>query len=346
MPGDVFSGRLFSARSLTNSINTLPYIPRLLGEFGWFTEKPITTTLAYIVRKDGKISVLQTANRGTMENVRTTTPRRGFPIEVPHVPQFQNIIADDIQNVLADTSDERLKTMAEHINEQMLGMKMNHDVTHEFHRMGALKGIVLDADLSVIVNLFTLFGITQQQVNLVSTATDLDPFITEVKRTIAEALGNQLFTSIVAFCGNEYFDAVIQHETMREGWKRWNDGGWRRKSHLGPAWEKGAANGFEYQNVLWINYRPETFDDLEFLPSDEAYYVPMGIPQLFEDIIAPADMEDFVNKKGRRFYASQERMPHGKGRQLHTQSNVLSICKRPEAIVKSVVSETSSSSSA
>lgn len=343
---DIFNDNAFEVTELTNSMELLPYQPQLLGELGIFKQKPIRTTTAWIEKKKGKLRIIDMAARGTVGNVRSTEPREAIPVELPHMPYYQTIKADDIQNVRAFGDESELEVMEDHVNDQLEGMKADHEVTFEYHRVGAIKGQILRGDgLTVWLDLFNLFGLTQEVINFVDADADLLPMIHQIKRFIAGRLGNKRLKGIVGLAGDTYFDNLIMHPSIRASFDLWQDGAFRRLSHLGPAWEDAAENGMGYQNILWINYRGDV-DDFQFIDPDECYYFPRGVPQLFEDIIGPPDMMPWTNTKGKRYYVSKEILPHNKGVELHTQSNVLSICKRPDVVVKSVFSETSSSSSA
>lgn len=333
---DIFSNNAFSLSSLTNSIEMAPYKPRMLGSLGLFKEKSIRTLVAWIEKKNNRLSILNTANRGTIMNVRSTIPRTAIPIAVPHVPYFQTIIADDIQGIRAFGSESELENIATHVNDQLAAMKQDHEVTQEWHRVGALKGIVYDGDgTTVLINLFTTFGISQTVVNWYTNDTSFAPHITQIIRLIANKLGSETTGLITAICGDQYFDKIVEHPSMRIAYERWRDGEFLRMSHLGPAYYALAASGFMFQNVFFINYRG-SIGALPFIESNAAYYVPSGLDNFFEEIAAPADFMETVNTPGKRFYARQERMAFNKGVELHTQSNVLTICKRPDLVIKSV----------
>lgn len=343
---DIFNDNVFETTELTNSMELLPYQPQLLGELGIFSQKPIRTTTAWIEKKKGRLRIIDMAARSTVGNVRSTEPREAIPVDLPHMPYYQTIKADDIQNVRDFGSETELEQMGDHVNDQLEGMKADHEVTFEYHRVGAIKGQILRGDgVTVWKDLFSLFGLSQEIINFVGADADLLPMIHQIKRYMAGRLGNQRLKGIVALTGDEYFDELIMHPSIRASFELWQDGQFRRLSHLGPAWEDAAQNGFGFQNILWINYRGDV-EDFQFIPTDEAYYFPRGVANLFEDIIGPADMMPWTNTKGKRIYVSKEILPHNKGVELHTQSNVLSICKRPDVVVKSVFTQSSSSSSA
>lgn len=343
---DIFGNNAFQLAQLTNAIETAPYKPRMLGELGLFTQRPTWSLIAWIEKRQNKLAVLHTANRGTMHDVRSSMPRTAIPFKIPHVPYFQDIIADDIQGIRAFGKETELVTMARYVNEQLKGMKQDHEVTHEYHRIGALKGVVYDADgVSVIHNFFTAFGLSQTIMNWYQNDTSLANHFTSIVRTMANKLGNEGFTKIVALCGDTYFDQLTQHNTLLTAYDRWRDGEFKRVSHLGPQWMAAAsANGFEYQDILFINYRGK-IGDLAFIENDSAYFVPLGIPDLFQEVFGPADFMETVNTLGRKFYAKQERLPFDKGVKLHTQSNTLAVCTRPDVIIKDVYNEGSATSS-
>lgn len=342
---DVFASNAFSMMSLTAAIETAPFKPRMLGELGLFNEAPIRTPTAFVEKKKGKLSLLRVANRGTVMDVKSVIPRTAVAFKVPHVPYFRTILADDVYGVRAFGSETELQAVGSLVNDELESMREDHEVTHEYHRVGALKGQILDADgTTVIYNLFTEFGLTQTVIPWYSTDASFLTTANTIIRTIANKLGSQIPKMIVAICGNSYFDAIVGHSTMVTAFDRWRDGEFRRVAHMGDAWYSAAANGFSYQNIMFLNYRGQ-IDDIVFIPDNEAYYYPLGIRNLFQEILAPADFMETVNTRGKKFYAKQERIAYDKGVQLHTQSNMLAMCTRPDLVVKSTWGATSPGSS-
>lgn len=336
---DVFAGEAFQMMSLTEAMNLMPFKPRLLGSLGIFESKPVTTTKVWVESKEGKLHILPTANRGTVApaGVDSQPDRKGRDFTVPHVPKYMNVIADDIQNIRAFGSESELETIAGVINDRLQQMQDDHDATMEFHRVGALKGIVLDADNStVIYNYYTEFGTSQQTSDWTTGTGDPNLVCMDVTRKIATALGNSTFGQIFALCGNTYFDNVVVHTKTKTSWERWRDGEFLRMSHLGPDWYTLATNGFMLQNIMFVNYRG-LIGDVTFIPATEAYFFPTQVQGMYKEVIAPADFNETVNTKGKRFYAKMEPMPFDKGMNLHTQHNILYANTRPRAVIKSTV---------
>jgi hypothetical protein len=334
---NAFSGDAFSSMSLTAAVNRLPYLPRLTQMLNIFSEKSIRTKVALVEEKLGKLALVSTAARGSVKDVRSSPRRRRIPFNVPHIPYFQTIMADDIQDIVAFGSETELMQLTDYVNEQQQGMKDDIDATQEWHRLGALKGVILDADASTTVyNLYTQFGITQTTADWTSGTDKPSALCATVTRAIANAMGDAQFGQIYALCGDSYFDAMAGDAEVLSAYDRWRAGEYLRMSQLGPEWYSVAMNGFEYQGIYFLNYRGQ-IGDTPFIPALEAYYLPTNTSGMFQEILAPADMMPWTNTLGQRYYSSQELLDHNKGVELHQQSNFLAMNTTPGAVIKSTV---------
>ena len=85
--------------------------------------------------------------------------------------------------------------------------------------------------------------------------------------------------------------------------------------------------------IVFERYRGNV-GGVPYVPEDRAFAVPEGVPDLFITNFAPADYMETVNTNGLPYYASQELLPHNKGVDLEAQSNPLSLCTRPGAVIK------------
>jgi hypothetical protein len=62
-------------------------------------------------------------------------------------------------------AQNELKALADVITDHLQSMRNKHSITLEHLRMGALKGIILDADGSELLNLYNEFEIMPKVVN-------------------------------------------------------------------------------------------------------------------------------------------------------------------------------------
>ena len=330
---DVFNLPEFGMANLTAAINCLPYKPKLLGSMGVFQRTPINTTTAKVEKREGKLSLLTQAGRGTVANARSQPDRVVRTFGLPHVPQYQTIMADDIQNIRAFGSETELEAVSQVVNDQLQGMRDNHEATHEYHRIGAIKGTILDGDgTTVIYNLFTEFGETQNEITFTYASTDPKSFADEIIRDTANALGNDMFDGIVALCGDNFFSQFTTNAKVRDTYLNWSSNLWARSAQLGP--EYGPyANGFEWGGILWMNYRGQVGDEV-FVPTDEAYTFPTGVNGMFQEICGPGDSLGAVNTRGQLIYANRHILPFDAGVELKTTSDCLMLNTRPLACNK------------
>jgi len=158
----------------------------------------------------------------------------------------------------------------------------------------------------------------------------------EVIRLMNTALGQTPYSKIRAFCGDDFFDGLIGHTSVKDAFARWQDGSYLRAQQN--------EKGFEFAGVWWENYTGG-IGDVTFIPTTDCRFVAEGVPGLFSEIYAPANFVESVNTPGKPIYAKQERMKYDMGIELHCQSNPLIICNRPASLIKGTYGSSSSSSS-
>lgn len=339
---DIFDADAFSVHELTLAIDRLPYVPGRLGRMNLFTPKPITTSTAIIEERAGSLSLLPTMPRGSeQQTVRPGERRKVRAFPVPHVPYWRSIRAEDLEGRRAFGTEDQVEVFSQVVNDELEGMKADHELTFEYHRIGAVRGIVLDADgVTEVINWFTEFGVSQTVIDvnfydagnysLPEPVVVIKSIAQQIKREIQNALGATPFTGMHALCGDEFFDALVAHATVRQAWEYYQSNQWAREL-------QDSEGGFLFNGIIWENYRGSV-GSVDFIPTDEAIVFPTGVRDVFVKAIAPADFIETVNTRGQEIYAKQERIKWDKGVELHTQSNVLHICTKPLALIKLTMS--------
>lgn len=342
---DVFRGDAFSMHSLTAAIDKLPYKPGRAKELGLFQSKPATTRTAYVEERLGQLSLLPVKERGQRAaTTNQTNTRKMRPFDIPHVPQWRTVLAAALEGKRAFGSETETEVYAQIVNDELAEMKQDHEITHEFHRMGALKGIVLDADGSTeIVNFFTEFGISQPELDFnkydggtldaADPATVVKTFCTTIQRMIRDALGATRFGGIHAFCGDNYFDAIVGHATVKRAYENWTAATMLQQTQISE------GEIFRFGNIDFENYRGSV-GSVDFIDTDEAIFFPKATNGVFLEIPAPAEFIETVNTRGQMIYAKQRILDFDVGVELYTQSNVLYMCTRPGCLVKSTLTNT------
>lgn len=328
---DVFNQDAFSVRSLTAAINKAPYKPGRLGELGLFSESGITTTIVQVEEKDGQLTLIPTSPRGGEADTIGADARRMRAFTVPHLARESKILADSIQNVRAFGSENEVESIQGIVNQRLATLRAMHEVTLEHLRMGALKGLILDADgLTTIYDLYTEFGVEQTTIDFDFSDDTLAirAKCKSVLRAIEDELGASVYTRARALCSASWFDALIDHPIVAETFKY----------REGEVLRQDIRRGFEFGGIIFEEYRGKV-GSVDFIADGEAYCFPEGAMTekgpLFQTYFAPADFEETVNTLGLPIYAKQARDPEfQRWVKLHSQSNPLPLCLRPAAVIK------------
>jgi hypothetical protein len=323
---DVFKSDIFGVVSLTTSINKLPYVPSRLAPL--FRTEGISTTTVVVEEQRGKLMIVPTAARGTSPNVMGGRTRKAKSFLVPHIPLEASIMADDVQNVRAFGSETEIETVAKLTNLKLADMRQAMELTHEWHRIGAIKGIVIDADTggTELFNWFTEFGISEEVIGIDFTdEDDVKLKANAVRRLIEDRLGATPYKTLRAFCGSTIFDTLCTSEGVKKAFDRWQESIFLRESQ--------ARTEFEYAGVMWEEYRG-AIGSTKFVGDDEIRFFPEGVTDLFETYFAPADWMETVNTMGKPVYSKQAPRKWDTGVDFQTQSNPLTLCSRPSVLVR------------
>lgn len=327
---DIFNNDAFSVSALTQTIVDIPRVPTQLGDEGLFREYGINTTTMMIERTGSGLQLVPTAPRGGVGAAPGRERRKLIPVAAVHLPQRDAIMADEVQNVRAFGSETEVEAVSTLVRKQLAQMKGNLDLTLEHMRVGALKGLIVDADgVSEILDLYELFGMTQQvlpfNIASASSTTDILQTTTLLKRAIAGKLGGRSHSGIRVKCSEGFFDKLRGHSTMKKAWELFNANSFARNDSEGEI--------FVFNNIEFQVYSGGV-GGTDFIPDGKAYAYPKGVPGMFQTAFAPGDYMSTVNTTGAPYYASQERMKHDKGVELESQSNPIMLNTLPEAVIE------------
>ncbi|STQ91738.1 major capsid protein [Iodobacter fluviatilis] len=324
---DIFNDGAFSMSNLTLAINNMPHVPGRIGALGLFEEEGITTITVQIEKDGDKIALVSAGERGSSGQTVGGTRRELIPFNTVHLPQRSAIRADEVQGLRAFGSETELETVQNLVSKRLAKHRRQLDATIEFHRIGAIKGVILDADgKTPLLNLYDRFGIKQVVITMDLAKPDmhLRSKCLEIHEAIEDALGALTHTGVRVFCGKNFWSALLSNDSFEATYLN---------SELAAALRGEPREVIEFGGCVFERYRGKV-GGVAFVGDDEAYAVPEGVPELFVTHFAPADHIETVNTNGLPYYTSQEIMQHGKGIDLESQSNPLNLCSRPGAVIK------------
>lgn len=328
----------FNMVSLTQAINILPNKYGRVGQLGIFPDKGVRTRTIIVEEQNGVLTLLPTLPVGAPGTQNKLGKRKVRTFAVPHIPMDDAILPQEYEGIRSFGSESNLKTLSSVMNDHLQAGRSKFDITLEHLRMGALKGIILDADGSVLYNLYTEFDITPKVVyfKLGTSTTKVIEKCREVIRHVEDNLHGEVYSSIRCLVSANFFDMLITHAEVEKYYLQ----------HAAALSLIGGdpRRGFTFGGITFEEYRG-TATDLSgtarpFIASTasplsgEGHCYPEGTSQSFNTIYAPGDFLETVNTIGLPLYAKQETGKFGRRVDLHIQSNPLPMCYRPGLLVK------------
>lgn len=328
---NVFKGDGFTDVELTDAFIKRPYQPAYLGSLGIFKSRGVRSKSVLVEYKNGRLALIQSSPRGGPAVTPLGPNKRSLKsFMVPHLERGATIYADEVADVRDFGSETSIESVQSIVQERMDELRPMHEVTLEYHRLGAMKGIVKDADGSTIVNFFTEFGVSEQTAELdVSTSnTAVRKQCIQFTRMIEAELGADVVTGYVALCGDNFFDGLVDSDSVTK----------TLNTQESATLRMDLRQGFTFGGIKWVNYRGSV-GETDFIDTDEAHLIPIG-PDIYRTYYAPADTMKAVNTIGLPLYAMMIPDPTDQDRyvELATQSNPLCMNLRPRAKVKLTLS--------
>lgn len=333
---DVFKEDAFSATSLTDAVDKLDHVPRLLGSIpGLFEMDPVRTEDIWIEERDTGAIILPTSPRGAPPHYTIGDLRKARPFKTVRVADYSRIYASELLGVREWASEIELKQLATEVARRQFKIKRNMGLTMENLRMGAVLGHVKDADGSTIYDWAAEFG------QAIPTEVDFDldnaspasgavkRKCNEVSRSIIKGLkGVGEPQRIVGLCGDAFFDDLTSHPEIVATYQGRSDqaGAWLR-SGLG-----GIYSTFNYGNIDFINYRGTDDGTTLTVDTDKCRFFPVGAG-IFRWAMSPGESFEDLGQVGRAFYSrivvDKDR---GAWANVEVCSYPLPVCTMPQAL--------------
>lgn len=336
---DVFKDDAFSLVSLLAAIENIDYKPQFLGSLNLFEDAPQRTKVVSIESRNDQLALIQTtprhaplpqrsADKATMRNFNTVRIAKG-----------SSITADELQDIRAFGTESELKQVQTEVARRMMQLTNDVELTWEHHRLGAVQGIVLDADGSTIVNFFTEFGVTQPAMVDIPfdtlTAGNLRPLIeSEITRPMIRAAKGAFVQNsrIIALCGDDFWDNLVNHAEVRTTYLNHEAAAALR--------EPTAFGTFRFAGVDWINYRGTDDQSTVGIGASQCRFFPANAPGVFKVAWAPAEFLDVVNQPGVPLRPMIVPDPSGRNAfvDVEVYSYPLFVCTRPLTLYRAQLS--------
>jgi len=296
---DVFNNDAFSVTTMLDPVNLMPTVPAFLGSLGIFNDEPVATDTIGIGRKETDLNLIQTTQRGAPIEILDPEDKNYRPFKIPRIAKGSKIRASELANVIPGPDSNEVETAMARLARDQQRLKQDVVYTDEFHMLGAIQGVLLDADGAVLVDYYDEWDIAVPddiEVDFTLDGGELaELFRNQIERPlIRTAKTGQGVSRVVALTGDEYWDKLLRNPEVRETYLHWQAAADLRN--------QSAFQTFRYGNVEWINYRGSDDNSTIAVDVDEAVIFPTGVPGMFRKVLGPGETIETVNRMGRDVY--------------------------------------------
>ncbi|WP_375610729.1 MULTISPECIES: major capsid protein [unclassified Bartonella] len=347
-----FKHDAFSASSMMKAIRDYAFQPGLIGSLNLFEKIETNTAIVSIERRD--ISLIQTSERGmSCANDDKTDCLRFF--KTTRIAKSDAIKIEEIYGWNELKLEDQLEMAMQYIVRKQKKLISEIELIWENMQLGAVQGVVLDADGSVIVDWYKEWKITPPEpidfklnVETTNVADHVDQVIMKMIETSKGAFTDR--SRIIGLCGHEFFSKLKNHKTIRETYLNTafsqtlnSAGDVATPSAIGS----GSFSSFDFAGVTFINYRSVHNYNVSAnvgtkraigIKPDECQFFPANAPGVFQKAFAPAEIENFSHTIGKPLYTVL--IPdsgYNTWAKLVVCSYPLYICTRPEMLFKAVI---------
>jgi hypothetical protein len=333
---DVFHSDPFTTIQMTSVVEKIPYLPDGIRSLNIFEFEPVRTKATAIEERDGVLTVIKTSPRGAPAVERVTEKRIARYFENSRIRHGDTLYADEIASIREFGSETEVMMAQKEIARRVsgpTGLLSNFEYTFENMALGAIQGVVLDADGSTIYNWYDEFGITvptevgfDLAANLPNTLKPLcNGIIRAMKRAAQGAFRNS--TRIVGLCGDEFWDQLTTHQDVTRTYYNWEAAKELRNDVGSP------FTGMVFGDIEWINYRGSDDGSTIAIPTDKVKFFPVGAPGIFKESYSYGESFDWVNTLGKRYYLQPIfDLQRNEWWRVEASSYPLFICTRPAVL--------------
>ncbi|WP_138438586.1 major capsid protein [Marinobacter alexandrii] len=336
---DIFNNSAFSMVSLTGAVNKLDYQPQLLGELGIFEPMPVRTRTVFVDRRDGALTLIPTSATGEAPSELKGDDRDAVPLKTTRLAKGFTLYAEEVQGVRAFGSETELEQVQGEYLRRLARVRGDMELTHEYHRLGALQGKLLDSDgTSVVYDYFDRFGVVEPAaINfaLTTSTTDVHGKCKEISRGMARSSRGAFTpaTQIHALAGDLFYDLLTTHPNVEKFYLN------QQAARDLQAAQGQVFESFRIGGITFHNYRGTDDNSTVAVATNEAKFFPVNAPGVFKKAMAPAEFGPYVNTLGVDTYAMN--IPD-RDRQAWTRGEIYSyplyLCQRPEVLRSGVSS--------
>lgn len=323
----------FELVDYTEELLVIPNTWGLVNQMGIFNNEGVAQHSITVEKIDQSLALISDRVRGERNNMNKDDLRELHSFAIPHFPLDDYIKPEDVQGKRAYGEANAEEQVAAVRARKLARIRRNHAVTLEAARCQALtQGTAYAPNNTIVTDWYSSFGITRKEVDfdLGTAGTDVIAKGEEVIAHIQDnILSGDLVTEIVALCSPEYFGKLISQAGVKEAYKYYTSTQEPARDRLGS----GLYREFVHGGIRYIEYRGK-YNGSALIPAGDAYFLPMGVEDMFMTYFSPANKFSFVNTTGEEAYVFEYSGSRDEEIVLQSESNFINMLRRPQIVVR------------
>jgi len=312
-----------------------PRIPKFMDQLGLFGETFYgSSTIAQVERVEDQIDDIKATSRGGDRQFvgRESAIQRNFT--QPYFTLDGKFTAQDIQDLKAYGEGDMPMTMASRVERTRARIAKSHAVLRERARYAALKGTSYSPNFPQAQYTYAdEFGVAAKvaaQFTVAFGNVEVDPRTTieaEARQHIQKYAGNQSDSyQVIAIVGSKFFDGLKDHPKTSVAYASYASASEPLRNRLGG---NLINRSWETEGVTYL----EDFMGVQLgeIATDEAYFLPLGIEDMFQTHFAPADHKDYANTTAQELYMFM--LEGARSDKVETETSFIMVNTRPELVV-------------
>lgn len=299
---DIFADNAFGLVELSAALEDIEYQPNWLGSLGIFTEQGVRTETIAIEKRENALHLVPITQRGAPLPQLTGGPRSIRDFRSVRIAKGDRLNASEIAGIRAFGTETEFEQVQSETADRMTRLRADVELTHEHMRLGAIQGLLLDSDGSVIYDWFAEWGLTQPAEMTFNFATLIDGSFRkrchQIKRQMRKASKGAWgpATQVYALCGDEFFDALVAAPEVRATYLGWSAAADLRGDYAD-------YEIFPFGGINWVNYQGTDDGSTVAIETTKVKFFPVNAPGAFLRVNSPGEFFDTVNTVGQEFYA-------------------------------------------
>ena len=321
----------FSFATLAATINSVPFTPSLLGDWGIFEYTGALTRDIEVEFDAQSINIIPTSAANSPGLSVGLAARTTQSFKAPRLAETVTVKASEVASI-RKLGSVQLESVETNVDRKIKNAVRNMRSTMEYHRVGAACGRVLDADGSTIFNFYTASGVSEPTYDFTwaTGGSVLNVKCKQILDKVEDALGE--FTTgaqVYAIVGRTFWEKLMSDSSFSDAYKYFES----QKQAVLPLREDLRYADFEFGGIIWRQYRGKN-GSTPFVADAEGRII-VDVPGSYLGLFAPPqDMMGKVDEPGEPFYVTVKILDHDAGLEIRMQSNPFHIGTRPGAQIK------------